>query len=65
MLPVCLLGVWELWGDTEVEVLGPLPRMCLARHLVAEAHRREESLSTPEDPAQGWAGFPSGSNLGR
>lgn len=48
-------------GDVEVAALGPFPRMCLARHLVAEALRREER----SDTAQGWAGFPAGSNPGR
>ena len=48
-----LWGVGRSWSV-------PLPHMCLACHLVAEAHRRQGKRRSqrPEDSAQGWAGFP-------
>lgn len=45
-LPVLVWGCGETW-DREVAVCGPLPHMCLERHLVAEAHGRDENLRTP------------------
>lgn len=38
--------------------LGPLPRMCLARHLVAETRRKEESLSAPGRHSSGMGWLP-------